>query len=217
MKYVTLDDSLYQYICEHQFDAGDTVLKELRARTLSLGDASRMQISGEQGAFFSVLVSSVGARSAIEVGTFTGYSSICIARALPEDGRLICVDSNREWTNIAREFWAKAKVEGKIDLRLGDAVSKLRELEPNAVFDFAFVDADKREYDAYYELLLPRIRPNGLIVFDNMLWGAQTSPDPEERAKYEAVDRMNRKLSQDSRIQAVLLPIAQGIQICRKR
>ena len=217
LKYVALNDSLYRYLSECRSDAGDPVLAELRAATDALGDISRMQISGEQGMFLQILTAASGARHAIEVGTFTGYSSLCIARGLPSDGRLICVDASREWTDIAQKYWSKAGVRERIELRLGSAIPVLKALEPNLTFDFAFIDAAKSEYEAYYELLLPRIRSNGLILFDNMLWGGRLGAGPISDDDGRAIDALNHKLAQDSRVDSVLLPIADGIHLCRKR
>jgi len=217
-KYVRLNKRLYQYLCACRSDATDPLLKQLRAETAALGpEVSKCQISDEQGTFLSVLVAATGAKRAIEVGTFTGYSSICIARALPRRGRLICLDASAEWTAVARKYWARAGVEDRIELRLGSALRQLRRLKPRLTFDFAFVDADKTEYDAYYELLLPHIRRNGLILFDNMLWGGRLGKGPGKRATGRAIDALNRKLARDSRVEAVLLPVADGIQVCRKR
>ena len=171
-KYLRLNNRLYSYLCRCRSDAADPLLQELRAETAALGEeVSKCQISDDQGTFLSVLVAAAGVKSAIEVGTFTGYSSLCIARALPSEGRLICVDASAEWTAMARKYWAKAGVQDRIELRLGPAIPTLQQLEPGLSFDFAFIDAAKTEYDAYYELLLPRVRRNGLILFDNMLCG----------------------------------------------
>ena len=175
-----------------------------------------MQISEEQGAFMQLLVSAIGARTIIEVGTFTGYSSLCMARGLPKDGRLICVDESKEWTDIARKYWKKAGVESRIELRLGPAIPILRQLERGLRFDLVFIDAEKTEYDAYYELLLPRARKNGLILFDNMLWGGRLGKGRIKQASGRAIDALNRKLAKDKRVEAVLLPIADGLQLCRK-
>jgi caffeoyl-CoA O-methyltransferase len=216
-KYLKLDDGLYRYLCRFRSDAPDPVLQELREQTAALGKVSECQISDEQGAFLSILVAATGVKSAIEVGTFTGYSSLCIARALPATGRLICVDQNAEWTAMARKYWAKGGVQNRIDLRLGPAVPTLQQLEPGLTFDFAFIDADKTEYDAYYELLLPRVKPNGLILFDNMLWGGRLGGEPLADPNGRAVDALNHKLAIDNRIETVLLPVADGIQFCRKR
>jgi caffeoyl-CoA O-methyltransferase len=217
-KYVRLNERLYHYLCACRSDAPDPLLRELRAETAALGqEVSKCQISDEQGTFLSVLVAAVGVKSAIEVGTFTGYSSICIARALPPKGRLICLDASAEWTAVARKYWAKAGLQDRIDLRLGAALQQLKKLERGLTLDFAFIDADKTEYEAYYELLLPRIRRNGLLLFDNMLWGGRLGNGPVKQATGRAIDALNRKLARDTRVEAVLLSVADGIQLCRKR
>ena len=146
----------------------------------------------------------------------TGPSSICIARGLPERGRLLCLDVSEEWTSIARKYWARAGVDKKIELRLGPAAESLKKLERGRRFDFAFIDADKPGYDTYYELVLPRMRPNGLILFDNMLWGGRLGK--KGRIKHpngRAIDRLNRKLARDPRVQSVLLSIGDGVNLCR--
>ncbi|MBM3833653.1 MAG: SAM-dependent methyltransferase [Verrucomicrobia bacterium] len=216
-KYLPLNDRLYSYLCAQRSHASDPVLDALRKETEALGDPARMQISREQGTLMTLLVAAIGAKTAIEVGTFTGYSSVCIARGLPEGGRLICIDESVEWTSIARKHWAQAGVQNKIDLRLGSAVPLLQTLESNLVFDFAFIDADKTEYDAYYESILPRLKPNGLMLFDNMLWGGGLGAAAIDHPSGRAIDALNRKLAQDTRVETVLLPIADGIQLCRKR
>jgi caffeoyl-CoA O-methyltransferase len=218
LKYVALNDGLYRYACEQRSDAGDPVLAALRRETEIFGEDAKCQISEEQGAFMRLLVAAIGAKSAIEVGTFTGYSSICIARGLGPDGHLICIDRNEEWTNVARRYWAKAGVESRIELRLGAATTLLERLDPKFVFDFAFIDAAKDQYDAYYELILPHIRQNGLILLDNMLWGGRLALDSvPENPLGKSIDALNRKLAKDERVEVVLLPIADGIQVCRKR
>jgi caffeoyl-CoA O-methyltransferase len=217
LKYLSLDDRLYQYLRRFRSDAGDPILQQLRAETTALGDISRMQISEDQATFMGLLVAAIGAKSAIEVGTFTGSSSLCVARALPPGGRLLCLDQSEEWTAIARKYWTKAGVQDRIELRLGSAIALLQALEADLTFDFAFLDADKTEYDAYYELVLPRVRPNGLILFDNMLDGGKVAAQPIEDARARSIDAMNKKLVKDPRVETVLLSIADGIQLCRKR
>ena len=217
MKYTALNDTLYQYVCQSRSRALDPLLDALRQETESLGEISRMQISREQGSLITLLVGALGARSAIEVGTFTGYSSICIARGLADGGRLLCLDENREWTTIARRYWAQSGVEHRIELRLGAAIPALKNLEPDRSFDFAFIDADKTEYDDYYELILPHIRQNGLILFDNMLWGGRLGAGPVGHPSGRAIAGLNGKLATDERVECVLLPIADGVQLCRKR
>src|SRR5437870_11699371 len=192
LKYLPLNDQLYSYLCDCRSNANDPILEALREETDALGDISRMQISPEQGSFIQLLVAAIGGRSAIEVGTFTGYSSLCIARGLADVGRLICLDESREWTAIARKYWAQAGVEKRIELRLGPAIPLLKRLEPALTFDFVFIDADKTEYDAYYELILPRVRRNGLILFDNMLWGGRLGSGEVSEESGRAIDRLNR-------------------------
>jgi caffeoyl-CoA O-methyltransferase len=218
LKYVPLNDSLYKYICSARSNANDPILAALRAETDALGEIARMQISPEQGSFMSLLTAAIGATSAIEVGTFTGYSSICIARGLAagQKSRLICVDASAEWTNIAKKYWAKAGVEDRIEFRLGSAIPTLQKLESDLTFDLAFIDAEKIEYDAYYELLLPRIRPNGLILFDNMLWGGRLGSGETKEPSGKAIEALNRKLAGDPRVESVLLPIADGLHVCRR-
>jgi caffeoyl-CoA O-methyltransferase len=216
-KYVSVNDRLYDYLVRLRSDLDDPILAELRAETAALGEVSVCQISDEQGTFLSILTAAIGAKLAIEVGTFTGYSSLCIARALPRDGKIICFDQSREWTAIAEKYWQKAGVRDRIDLRLGLAIPSLQELEPGLTFDLAFIDADKTQYESYYELVLPRVRRNGLILFDNMLWGGRLGGEPVTEPTGRAIDALNHKLAQDDRVETVLLSIADGIQFCRKR
>jgi caffeoyl-CoA O-methyltransferase len=216
-KYIRLNQRLYGYLCRCRSDAADALLQDLREETAAFGDEiSKCQISDEEGTFLSVLVAAMGVKSAIEVGTFTGYSSLCIARALAPGGRLLCLDRNGEWTAVARRYWARAGLQDRIELRLGPAIPSLRKLEPGLKFDFAFIDADKTEYDAYYELILPRVRRNGLILFDNMLWGGRLGAGPVKEATGRAIDALNHKLAADKRVEAVLVSVADGIQLCRK-
>ncbi len=216
LKYTPVNDRLYQYLCDCRSHTNDRVLESLRAETDAMGGIARMQIGRDQGSFMTLLVAATGAREAIEVGTFTGYSSICIARGLPERGRLLCLDISAEWTALARKYWARAGVDKKIELRLGPAAETLEKLGRGRKFDFAFIDADKTGYDAYYELVLPRMRRNGLILFDNMLWGGRLGK--KGRIKHPdgaAIDRLNRKVARDARVESVLLSIGDGLNICR--
>src|SRR5580765_8136970 len=217
LKYLSLNERLYRYLRRFRSDADDPLLEELRTETAALGDVSIMQISDEQATFMGLLAAAIGTKSAIEVGTFTGASALAVARALPRDGRLICLDQNEEWTAIARKYWAKAGVQDRIELRLGSAIALLKALEPGLTFDFAFIDADKTEYDAYYELVLPRVRRNGLILFDNMLWGGRLGTGRVQQPSGRAIERLNRKLARDKRVESVLLPIADGLHMCRRR
>jgi predicted O-methyltransferase YrrM len=193
--------------------------RRLRAETTAL-PRGRMQVGADEGALLALLVRLIGARRALEVGTFTGYSALTVASALPEDGRLITCDVSEEWTAIARRYWEEAGVAGRIDLRLGPAIQTLTGLLNEGAagtFDFAFIDADKPSYDAYYESCLSLVRPGGLIAIDNTLWsGAVADPaavDPETIA----IRALNAKVRDDPRVEACLLTVGDGVVLARKR
>ena len=195
------------------------VLARLRAETAKL-PMSMMQIAPEQGALLQMLVRLIGARRCIEVGTFTGYSSLAVALALPDDGRITACDVSEEWTQIARRYWSEAGIAGKIDLRLAPAGETLDALIAGGgtgAFDFAFIDADKTGYDAYYERLLQLLRPGGLIVFDNVLWGGSVADPADRSADTEALRALNAKLATDQRIDLCMVPVGDGFSLCRKR
>jgi caffeoyl-CoA O-methyltransferase len=219
-KFVTLDQRLYDYVVAHG-NNGDPVLKELAAETATkLGRISGMQIAPEQGTFMGILAGAIGARFAVEVGTFTGYSALCVARALPSDGRLLCCDVSEEWTAIARRYWAKAGVAEKITLKIAPAIETLRALpenDPDNPIDFAFIDADKTNYRIYYEEVLKRMRPNGLILIDNVLWNGAVIDPKIQTDDTRAIRELNDFLATDDRIDIVMLPISDGLTICRKR
>jgi caffeoyl-CoA O-methyltransferase len=214
-KNLALSDAQYAYLTRMRSRAGDPILAELRRETEGIGEMSVMIATEEQGDFFTLLVAALRAESALEVGTFTGFSSLCIARGLPPHGRLLCCDISVEWTDIARRYWKKAGVDDRIELRLGPAADTLAALDPNRTFDFAFIDADKTGYDAYYELVLPRMRPGGVMIFDNMLAHGHVVDPKNDRDR--AIDALNCKLAADPRVESVLLPVADGLNICRKR
>jgi caffeoyl-CoA O-methyltransferase len=217
-KFIALNSEIYNYVARHRSRSElDALLDELAEKTAAMGEISGMQISCEQGAFFSILVAALGARNAIEIGTFTGYSSLCIARGLPADGKLLCLDQSVEWTSIAREYWRRAGLDSKIELRIGDGKSTLAALPEAEQFDFAFVDADKTGYDAYYEMLLPRLKTNALIIFDNMLSHGRVVDENSENESVRAINALNEKLAGDARVESVLLPVADGLNVCRKR
>jgi caffeoyl-CoA O-methyltransferase len=214
-KNLALSDDQYAYLARMRSRAGDPVLADLRRETEALGDAQSMIGTAEQGDFFTLLVGALRVESALEIGTFTGFSALCIARGLPPSGKLLCLDVNAEWAAIARRYWARAGVADRIELRLGPAADTLAHLEAARSFDFVFIDADKTGYDGYYELVLPRVRPGGLILFDNMLaHGGVLNPTTDRE---RAIDALNRKLAADPRVESVLLPIADGVTFCRKR
>jgi len=195
------------------------VQRRLRAETQKLPNGG-MQISADQGALLALLVRSISARRAIEIGTFTGYSALCVAAALPGDGKLVCCDVSKQWTDVARRYWAKAGIAQKIDLRLAPAIETLRDLlqEPGAgSFDFAFIDADKSGYDAYYETCLQLIRSGGLIAFDNMLWGGEVAVPTVHDTDTDALRALNLKIRDDARVDACLLTVGDGIMLARKR
>jgi caffeoyl-CoA O-methyltransferase len=176
-----------------------------------------MQISPDQGAFMTLLTRLVGARFAVEVGTFTGYSSICIARGLADGGRLLCCDVSEEWTAIAKEHWEKAGVADRIELRIGPAADTLRELSPDPPIDLAFIDADKPGYRTYYDEIVPRLRAGGLLLLDNVLWSGNVVDAGDDSENTQAIRAINDHVAADDRVEAVMLPIADGLTICRKR
>ncbi len=216
MKYTKMTSALYAYLVVHGHNH-DPVLDALREETTRLGGISRMQIAPEQGTLLSILVRAIGARSAVEIGTFTGHSAICIARGLAPGGRLLCCDTSEEWTSIARRYFEKAGVADRIALRIGPAIETLRALGPDERLDFAFIDADKCSYRAYYEALLPRVRSNGLLVLDNVLWSGSVINPTDREEDTEAIRAMNDFIATDRRVQAVMLAVSDGITIVRKR
>ncbi len=215
-KFISLSQELYQYMAGHRSER-DPVLAALAEETEQLGPMSLMQIAPEQGAFMTLLARVTGARSAVEVGTFTGYSALCIARGLNDGGRLLCCDVSEEWTDIARRYWQKAGVAHKINLRVAPALDTLRSLPREEQFDFGFIDADKVNYRNYYEEILMRLRPNGLILFDNVLWMGQVVDATDKGKDTVAIRQLNDAVVGDSRVEAVMLPIADGLLMVRKR
>ncbi|MFI6791611.1 DUF2218 domain-containing protein [Nonomuraea sp. NPDC050383] len=196
----------------------DELLRELVARTReATGGAAGMQISHDEGAFLSLLVRMTGARRAIEVGVFTGYSSLCVARALPEDGHLLACDVSEEWTSIAREYWERAGVADRVELRIGPALDTLRALPAEPVYDFAFIDADKPSYPAYYEEIVSRLRPGGLIVLDNVFQGGRVFDPAFQEASQVAIRQVNELIARDERVESVMLPVRDGVTLARRR
>ncbi len=195
------------------------ILRRLREETANLPQ-SGMQISVEQGQFMSLLVSLLGAKTTLEVGVFTGYSSLVTALAMPPDGRIIACDVSEEWTGIARRYWQEAGVADKIDLRLGPAAETLQALAAEGYqnsFDFAFIDADKGNYDRYYESALTLLRPGGLIAIDNTLWSGRVADPTVQDADTLALRALNEKLHGDERVTLSLLPIGDGLTLAMKR
>jgi caffeoyl-CoA O-methyltransferase len=195
----------------------DGVQRELRSTTRARTQgAAGMQIGDDQAVLLEILARATGARRAIEVGTFTGMSAVAMARGMGPEGRLICCDVSEEWTAIAREFWQRAGLSDRIELRLGPALETLRALPAEPAFDMAFVDADKTGYRDYYDELVPRLRVGGMLVADNTLQGGRVlDPDPDDRST-AAIQRFNEHARGDPRVQVVLLPIGDGVSIIQK-
>lgn len=212
-----LDPSVQAYCAAHTVSPDDGQRALIAETAERFGPRARMQIAPEQGALMELLARAMGVRRAVEVGTFTGYSALCLARALPDDGRLLCCDVSHEWTEVARRAWSAAGVDHKIDLVLGPALETLRTLPLEEQFDLAFIDADKPSYLAYLEELVPRVRRNGLIVVDNTLWNGRVLDADATDDDTAAIRAFNDAAAADPRLDGVLLPIADGLTLLRKR
>jgi len=213
-----ITDEIHRYLVAHSVREPE-VLTRLRAATVSLPEA-QMQIGPEQGQLMGLLARLVGAKRCIEVGVFTGYSSLAVALALPEDGRILACDVSEEWTAIARRFWREAGVEHKIELKLQPATRTLEQLLDAGEagrYDFAFIDADKPSYDTYYEQLLQLLRPGGLIALDNTLWSGHVADPGNRDPNTVALRALNDKLHKDERVDLSLLPVGDGLTLVRKR
>ncbi|WP_421119330.1 O-methyltransferase [Aquihabitans daechungensis] len=211
-----LDDRLNAYVLGHT-EPPDDVLARLTERTAGLGDVAGMQIGPDQAALLTMLTRFAGVTSAVEVGTFTGTSALCIARGLADGGRLLCCDVSEEWTAIARASWAEAGIDDRIELRIAPGIETLSSLPDDESIDLAFIDADKPGYLSYYEELVPRLRPGGWIVADNTLWsGSIVDPDVTD-ANTEALRAYNDRAAADERVTTVLLALADGLTVSQKR
>lgn len=216
-KTLDLDNQLYNYLLSVSLREPE-ILRQLRQETNSHPSAG-MQIAPEQGQFMALLVQLLGATKTLEVGVFTGYSSLCVALALPPHGKTIACDVSEEYTSVARRYWQKAGVADKIELRLAPALDTLDRLlaEGQAeTFDFAFIDADKGNYEQYYERSLQLVRPGGLIAIDNVLWGGKVAAPQFQDNSTLAIRALNQKLHQDERITLSLVPIADGLTLALK-
>jgi caffeoyl-CoA O-methyltransferase len=216
-----LTEELHRYLLDHSLPLDD-VQRSLIAETAALGDVSGMQIAPEQGAFLTVLTAALGVRNAVEVGTFTGYSALCIARGLADGGRLLCCDVSEEWTAIGRRHWELAGVADRIELRLAPASETLRSLPDAATIDLAFLDADKRGYREYAEQLIRRLRPGGVLLVDNVLWSgrvlqADIDGDSDSDSDVAHIRTFNDWLVAEADVESVMLPIADGVTMARKR
>jgi predicted O-methyltransferase YrrM len=213
-----LDENLYRYLLDHSLRE-TPLMRKLREVTAQ-DELSRMQIAPEQGQFIALLVELLGAERIIEVGTFTGYSALCMAQALPPGGELVCCDLSREWTDIAQSFWQEAGVDDRISLHLAPALDTLdRLLEKGAAesFDMAFIDADKPNYLNYYERCLQLLRTGGLLLFDNTLWSGAVADPRDREPDTLAIRELNDALHQDERVSISLVPIGDGLTLARKR
>lgn len=211
-----LDDALAAYIEAH-CTAPDDVQRDLIDATAALGDVSIMQISPAQGTLMTLLTTLLQPRFAVEVGTFTGYSALAVAKALPPGGRLLCCDISEEWTAIARKHWDRAGVADRIDLRLGPALDSLRSLPPEPAVDLAFIDADKASYIAYYEELVPRLSARGAILVDNTLWDGLVADASATDSTTEQLRAFNTHVAADERVLVALLPVGDGVSVITRR
>jgi predicted O-methyltransferase YrrM len=216
-KTLTITDQIYDYLLSVSLKETDAQ-RELREETAKLKQAM-MQISPDQGQFMALLVKLMGAKKIIEVGVFTGYSSLCMALAMPDDGHIVACDINKEYTDIARRYWQKAGVADKIELILAPAIETLDKLlnkGEQESYDFVFIDADKPEYPDYYERSLQLVRPGGLIVIDNVLWYGKPADSNEKDKDTQAIREFNQKLHNDTRVQISMLTIADGVTLAMK-
>jgi predicted O-methyltransferase YrrM len=217
-KTLALTDPLRDYLLRHGVRE-DALLAELRTETAALPEA-RMQIAPEQGAFMAVLARAIGARRALEIGTFTGYSSLVVARALPEDGMLVCCDVSPAFTAIARRYWERAGVSSRIRLHLAPALETLDRLRAegaDGTFDLAFVDADKGNYSAYVDRALALLRTGGVLLIDNVLWSGSVADPADVQPDTVAIRALNTQLATDPRVDLAMLPVGDGLTMCCKR
>ncbi len=215
-KSLGLDAELHAYMVGHGTPP-DPVLTRLIADAEAMGEISRMQIAPEQGAFLTLLAKLLDARLIVEVGTFTGYSSVCLARGLADGGRLICCDVSAEYTARAVQAWSEAGLDDRVELRIAPAAETLLAMPFDPPIDLAFIDADKAGYATYYDLILQRLRPGGVIAVDNVLWSGRVIDPSDTSADTEALRAFNDMVTGDSRVEPVMLPIADGLTLCRKR
>ena len=216
-RHLDLTDRVEQYVWQHTRESA--LARRLREETAKLPQAG-MQIGPDQAAFLALLVRSIGAQRCIEIGTFTGYSALAVAAALPASGKLVCCDISAEWTSMGQRYWNEAGVAARIELRLAPALDTVRALlarDGSGSYDFAFIDADKSGYDAYYEGCLQLLRSGGLIALDNMLWSGRVADANTHDEDTDAIRALNAKILADERVEASLLTIGDGVMLARKR
>jgi caffeoyl-CoA O-methyltransferase len=214
-KTIGLTGDLHEYMLAHSTPLS-AVQRDLIAATAKLGSVSGMQNAPEQGAFMTMLTRLLQVRTAVEVGTFTGYSGLCIAQGLGPNGRLLCCDVSEEWTAIAREHWQRAGVADRIDLHIAPAVETLRALPNDAHIDLAFIDADKPNYPNYFDEIIPRLSPTGVLLVDNVLWSGRVIDAEANDEQTSAIRAFNDKVVRDPRVECVMLPISDGLTMIRR-
>jgi caffeoyl-CoA O-methyltransferase len=214
-KTVQVTAEVHDYLLAHSAPLDDVAL-DLIERTAALGSVQAMQVAPEQGALLTLLTRLVSARSAVEVGTFTGYSSLCIARGLAPGGRLLCCDVSEEWTDLATDAWRRAGVDDRIVLRIAPAAETLRDLATEPTIDLAFIDADKQGYRTYWDELVPRLRPGGLLLVDNVLWSGRVTDPAAGDDDTMAIRAFNERAASDQRVEVLMLPISDGLTVARK-
>jgi len=210
-----IDPAIADYALDHTSGPDDVQLELQQVTAERTGQRAGMQIGDDQAVPLEILARAIGARRAIEIGTFTGYSSLALARGMGPGGRLLCLDISEEWTDIARTAWEKAGVADRIELRIGAALDTLRDLPP-VLFDLAFVDADKVNYGAYYDELVPRLRPGGLLLVDNTLWSGAVLDDNDDSEDTTAIRALNDRIAADPRVRVVVLPIGDGLTVAQR-
>ena len=213
-----LNEKVYDYLLGHSLRES-AACQQLREETKPM-KMGMMQVSPEQGQFMSLLVELIGARKAVEVGTFTGYSALRVAQALPEDGTLVCCDVSEEWTGVGRKYWEQAGISDRVDLRIGSAIGTLkaiRDAGEEGTFDFGFIDADKTSYQPYYEHMLALLRKGGLLLIDNVLWGGSVADPDKTDEDTEAIRALNTFLHRDDRVSLSMLPVGDGLTLALKR
>ena len=216
MRNVTVTDEVRDYAAGLGSWPPGEVVERLRATTQALGDVAGMQIGDDQGQFLTMTARLIGARRAVEVGTFTGYSSLCIARGLAEGGSLLCCDVSDEWTAIGVRAWEEAGLRDRIELHIGPAIETLRALPSEAVIDLVFIDADKTGYAEYWEQMVPRVRPGGVVLVDNVLWSGRVVDPADTEVDTVALRAFNTMVAADHRVEALILTAFDGLTIARK-
>ena len=214
---ICIDEQLIKYLEKTGYRPND-IIDQLVSETLALGNVSRMQIAPEQGQFLEIIVKISGAKNCLEIGRFTGLSTLCMARGLPKNGKIITIDNSDEFLNLAKRFWIKADVQKKIKSIIGEGLNVLKDLiDVKKNFDIIFIDADKKNYDNYFEMSLKLISSNGLIMIDNMLWGGDVADLKKTDESTKSIRFLNKKLFKDPRVECSLLPLADGLLMIRKK